>query len=367
VSILGIATHFLLCYNAIKVVVYLGIFIIDTKGGIIVGSKKEVDADTILKNYWRDNDRFSDLMNQIFFEGKNRIRSEFLEECGTNESNVCQIGESLVPIKRERDSMKRYRDGTLFILAGTEDQMRIHYGMPVRIMLYDALEYLKQCQELERKHRESKDLKRSDEFLSKMRKEDKMTPVFTLVLYYGEKEWDGSVRLGDMMEIPSGFETLVRDYKINLIELNKAGDIPFRNKENYYFFKISNELFRCKDKASRQTVQEKYSGVELCWETVAAIGAVTGSRAMINRATNREGDRIVMCEAIELWENDLREEGRELGREEGREEGIAVIMEFCQRMKMPVIQTLDIIAEKFNLSDQDALEMLHKIDSNVVV
>ena len=35
-----------------------------------------------------------------------------------------------------------------------------------------------------------------------MRKTDKFTPVITVVVYYGEKAWDGATTLHDMLNIP---------------------------------------------------------------------------------------------------------------------------------------------------------------------
>lgn len=56
--------------------------------------------------------------------------------------------------------------------------------MPVRMMLYDGLNYTEQIRQLDR----NKKFKNSDEFLSGMKKDDKLLPIVTIVFYYGEKE-----------------------------------------------------------------------------------------------------------------------------------------------------------------------------------
>ena len=76
------------------------------------------------------------------------------------------------------------KTGACFILAATEWQHSIHYGMPVRDMTYDALDYTEQLQELERKHIENGDKLQGAEFLSGITKEDRLIPVITLNLYY---------------------------------------------------------------------------------------------------------------------------------------------------------------------------------------
>lgn len=57
-------------------------------------------------------------------------------------------------------------------------------------------------------------------------------PVVTLVLYYGEKEWDGSVDLYGMMGVQLEKREILKEfvgnYKINLIHANNIG-----NLENY--------------------------------------------------------------------------------------------------------------------------------------
>ena len=55
------------------------------------------------------------------------------------------------------------------ISFGFETQGRGHYAMSVHIMLQDALEYMKQVQELENKHKESGEILWGDEFLDKER------------------------------------------------------------------------------------------------------------------------------------------------------------------------------------------------------
>ena len=42
--------------------------------------------DTVLKNYWRNNEQFADLFNAVLFEGKQVIRPEELQDLDTEES-----------------------------------------------------------------------------------------------------------------------------------------------------------------------------------------------------------------------------------------------------------------------------------------
>ena len=46
--------------------------------------------DTVLKNYWNDNERFADFFNAVLFHGEQRIFPEELEELDTEESTVLE-------------------------------------------------------------------------------------------------------------------------------------------------------------------------------------------------------------------------------------------------------------------------------------
>ena len=58
-----------------------------------------------------------------------------------------------------------------------------------------------------------------------MRKEDRFCPVITIVVYYGEEQWDGPVALSDMMETMP--EEILRELRvfpgITAVELQRDG------------------------------------------------------------------------------------------------------------------------------------------------
>ena len=55
--------------------------------------------------------------------------------------------------------------------------------MPVKSMLYDALNYGRQINEASKLHHVNKDKLSSDAFLSGFKKGDKLTPIIPLTLY----------------------------------------------------------------------------------------------------------------------------------------------------------------------------------------
>ncbi len=53
-------------------------------------------------------------------------------------------------------------------------------------------------------------------------------PVITLVVYYGEEEWDGACQLSDMLSISNDdVAKMVSNYKMNLFQVKNSGDYKF--------------------------------------------------------------------------------------------------------------------------------------------
>ena len=104
--------------------------------------------DTVLKNYWRNNEQFADLFNAVLFEGRRVIRPEELEDMDTEESSVLENKEYVESIQASRDNVKIRKKstehGAEFVIFGIEGQEHIHYAMPMRVMGYDYGIYKKQ-------------------------------------------------------------------------------------------------------------------------------------------------------------------------------------------------------------------------------
>ena len=70
-----------------------------------------------------------------------------------------------------------------------------------------------------------------------MKKTDRFTPVITMVVYYGEKPWDGAVSLHGMLNIPEEMKAFVNDYKILLVEA-RENSLTLHNMKNVAFFNL---------------------------------------------------------------------------------------------------------------------------------
>ena len=106
--------------------------------------------------------------------------------------------------------------------------------MPMRVMGYDYGSYKKQYDSNAVKYKTEKGLS-DDEFISKMKKTDKFIPIITIVIYYGEKAWDGAVSLQGMLDIPEDMKAFINDYKMNLVEARK-NNLKLHNINNKDLF-----------------------------------------------------------------------------------------------------------------------------------
>lgn len=146
--------------------------------------------DTISKDFWRDNEHFADLFNAVLFGGEQVVKPDNLEEMDTDVSGVIMADDYKLSLGRFRDVVKKNFDGVELVVLGLEIQEHIHYGMPLRTMVYDSLGYLKEFEGV-RKWNKDNGVKAvdADEFLSGIKKDDRFHPIINIILYYGEKEW----------------------------------------------------------------------------------------------------------------------------------------------------------------------------------
>lgn len=186
--------------------------------------------DIVTKNYMRVNEIFADAFNYLLYDGEPIIHSENLKEIDTTEialiSEKGQTQKKPKAIQRYRDVLKKAvmkQDGEMiYLLLGIENQTEVHYAMPVRNLIYDALQYGKQVNDISARHKRTnrKDTKIPvSEYLSGFYKEDKIIPVITLVIHFGTDPWDGPESLHEMMDVnDKRILNYIPDYRIHLID-----------------------------------------------------------------------------------------------------------------------------------------------------
>ena len=177
------------------------------------------EKDAITKEYMQDKETFADAFNFLLYDGKQVIRPEQLRPLDTT-SIVLPYGEDskLVPIQKYRDVLKMVTamedDKAAYLLLGIENQSEIHYAMPVRNMLYDAIQYASQVDEASKAHRKDSDSAETQaEFLSGFYKTDKLLPVITLTVYFGADKWEAPTDLHGMLSADTEILKFVDNYR----------------------------------------------------------------------------------------------------------------------------------------------------------
>lgn len=203
-----------------------------------------------------------------------------------------------------------------FMLIGVENQTDLHYAMPVKNMVYDALNYGFQVKEAAKKHRKNRDKGSSAEFLSGFYKEDKLTPVITLTVYWGADQWDAPRCLYDMFgTLDEHLKEYIPNYYINPVIPQEITDFEkFRTSLGVVL-----EIIKASEDEKEMTrvFQSNPKCAAMDNETVAAINTFIGTDIPIDE-TKGETD---MCKAWDDRRTRGLQEGRKEGRKEGRREG----------------------------------------------
>ena len=95
--------------------------------------------------------------------------------------------------------------------------------MPLKVLNGDAALYDKQWSGIRREHKRKKDLSGA-EYISGFGREDHLVPVLSVVLYFGEQEWDGPLCLKEMMDLstlPAEVREKIADYPVHLIDVRR--------------------------------------------------------------------------------------------------------------------------------------------------
>lgn len=231
----------------------------------------------------------------MLFGGEQVVKPDNLEEMDTDVSGVIMADDYKLSLGRFRDVVKKNFGGIELVVLGLEIQEYIHYGMPLRTMIYDSLGYLKEFEGV-RKWNKDNGVKAvdADEFLSGIKKDDRFHPIINIILYYGEKEWDGPVSLKDMMvDMPERFANLFADYEINLVQMLDSGRLLFHNEDVRILFDVVSNIY----KSNIDYIYSKYDGTEVDGELFWMIGKITSNENMLEISREKKGESVVMCDA----------------------------------------------------------------------
>lgn len=286
-----------------------------------VGLGKKDDVTSV---YFRDDERYADLINVHIFSGLPVVTPEQVREKDTRVQGVIRKIKERFQFVKYRDIVRKVVFGTTFAVIGLEHQSGVDYAMPVRVMLEDAAGYQEQLLKIQKIHRRKGDL-RGAEYVSGFTGTDRICPVITLVLYYGEEPWNGPKDLIQMMdgdEVPQEIRKFVNGYPIHIIDVR---NYPYPERFQTDLREVFGFIQRSGDREKlRRYVEERKEQFEHLEEDAYDLMIqMTGSGELISLQDEwrDEGGKIDMCKALRDWAEEERKEGRREGREEGRKEG----------------------------------------------
>ena len=260
--------------------------------------------DTVSNRFWYDSVRFASFMNANLYAGKDIIQPD-----------------DLVPVDRRydhytRDVIMKWTTDKQEMYLAIENQLVEDLTMPYRNAMYDMKSYESQIRRLKRNHRETRGLEDPLETISRIKKEDRLIPCITFVIYYGQEEWKHHKSLKDMFGYKQINDANMLESRMNLVQICKDDPRRYKNRDIQMCIDIAQLMFQ-KD---LETIKKRYRQ-KIDKEVVMMVCALTGSRRLELIISKEEGDEIDMCKAIEEWEEEISKQARNEGRLEGERRG----------------------------------------------
>ena len=264
--------------------------------------------DTCAWEFYSDPARYADVVNGLTCNGEQVVDKGDLHELDS------RIGQ------KSRDLLRKVAFGKNIAVIGIENQEYVDYSMPQRMLFYEAKVYEKLAADIRAGVKEDSSGISSDEYLGRFRKDDKIHPQVTLVLYYGQKPWDGERNLHeiiDFTDIPESLQKLVKDYQVHVVDIRRLEDTSVFKTD----VKLVFDFIRCSDDSEKleQMVKGNPAYQELdkkAFEFISYYGDAHALREC--RTFNEEGKVINMCKALD----EIYEKGQATGEVRGEARGI---------------------------------------------
>ena len=222
----------------------------------------DVSFDSLAKCFLREPTVFADAFNGLLFGGQQVVRAESLKEMdpngilipdGIRKDKEGKAFPITIPQLRNRDLLKSavvMNGGRQnFMILGIEAQKMVDRTMPVRGMIYNAINYYRQMEEIRSRNRDAKVLTK-DNYISGFLPTDKLKPVITIVILFSDAEWSEEISIHSLLDVDAEFLKYIPDYKLNVIVPSKMSDDDFQN----YSTELSAVLFAAKYSSNKKAL-----------------------------------------------------------------------------------------------------------------
>lgn len=176
------------------------------------------DKDKSQKSLQEYPDVFADIFNTLAYGGKRVLNPERLRQIP---GEIISSPDGVGLKQLERDLFMEYADDdAYYLMLGIDDQDDVDNTMPLRGMGMDYAAYEKQVRQIMAENKSAE----KDAGARKIFRHQKLIPVVTLILYFGNSNWYDPKSLNDMLKMPDeqkypGISKYIHDYGMNLVVL----------------------------------------------------------------------------------------------------------------------------------------------------
>lgn len=284
--------------------------------------------DQTMRALLREPDVAADIINMFVYRNEPYVQWQ----------NLKRRPEGSLAIKENADlkdltrdvCMEDVRDGVLYMIYGIENQAEDDLSMPLRVMGYDYASYEEQVKKMERERKAKKEM-----FLSRLQPGEKLCPVITIVLYYGNEPSRMPRRLHEIIALPDNeaIREWIPDYPIRVVELGRLSkeEIEKIKSDFYYIAKYAYTEYNKNEPPEDIIVRGR--GMKHPRETMMALAAISKDDRYLEIDVG-EGEQEDMCEFLDRVEKRGEKRGEERGEKRGETRFAALVEILLQGGRM---------------------------------
>ena len=231
-------------------------------------------ADNEAIKLFRNNVFFADVFTYMFWKNGVNVVVDPNDLYDMDGKQIVDVvnGKFVLQVQRERDVVKLWRltvgNGSVEIplILGLELQDYIHYALPVKVMMYDALTYAEQVGKasssdtrVDLSDEKGVVIVDPNEFLSGFPKDRALVSPITVTLYLGDEQWDAPLSINAMWnpifnKIPELRDKILQNYNCFFINPCEIEDPEFQQFKT----QISSTLLMLKYRRQKQKLLPKF-------------------------------------------------------------------------------------------------------------
>lgn len=272
--------------------------------------------DRTIGSYLSRPERFADFCNGSLYGGKQVISGQELIEVQKAYDEVMRDRNGrLKNVGRQRDAAKLLCRGRHFVLISLENQAKLNYCMPFRCMEYDVMDLAKQLRMLQNRYKREGGLSNSEEYLSGIKKEDKLIPGVTIVFYHGKGSWEAPGQLHEMLDTEAMddiLERLLENYRLHVVCLDELAEENFQTglRELIALMKRRDDKAAMKKYCAENEERFKHMDEET-YDVICKLLNLKGLLSRKESFRNYEREDFDMCKAFDEMVKDGEKRGEE--------------------------------------------------------